>query len=110
MSPPMYREQCDRMQRWHGRFAAINQGRVHDVSSAHYLDDIYAFFLNCYYLKDWIKQDPTVAAATRQEVEAFIDSSRPLRLCADICNALKHLHLTGSRSGESPSFGSKHFA
>lgn len=106
---PAYREQHERLTRWHSRFAALDQGRVHDVSSDHYLDDIYAFFLNCYHLKDWIRQDMTVPASVRQQVEPFIDSNRALRLCADICNALKHLRLTRPRSGESPSFGTKRF-
>jgi hypothetical protein len=30
-------------------------------------------------------------------------------LCADICNSLKHLRLSRSRSGENPSFGATHY-
>jgi len=40
---------------------------------------------------------------------AHINSSRPLKLCADICNSLKHLRLTSSRSGQGPAFGKKQF-
>jgi hypothetical protein len=109
-SASAYRVQCDRMKRWYERFEAINQGRLHDTPSENYLDEIYAFFLNCYHLKDWIRYDSTVAAQIQQSVEPYINSNRSLRLCADICNSLKHLHLTSSRSGESPSFGKKRYA
>src|SRR5262245_54487075 len=107
---PAYREQYDRMKRWYERFAAIDQGRPHDVASDNYLDEIYAFFLNCYHLKDWIKCDSAVPVKDPQAVEDHINANRSLRLCADICNSLKHLHLTSSRSGESPAFGKTHFA
>jgi len=105
-----YREQYDRMRRWYDRFAALAQGRPHNMPSDNYLDEIYAFFLNCHHLKDWIKRDPSVDASVQRQVEVHIDSSRPLRLCADLCNSLKHLRLTKKpRSGENPQFGSKHF-
>ncbi|MDP2949924.1 MAG: hypothetical protein Q8P22_10350 [Chloroflexota bacterium] len=105
----LYREQYDRMKRWYDRFVALDQGRPHDVPSDNYLDEIYAFFMNCYHLKDWIKHDGTVVPTAQRAVEPYINSSRPLKLCADICNSLKHLCLTSSRSGESPAFGKKHF-
>ena len=107
--PALYREQYDRMKRWYDRFAALDQGRSHDVPSDNYLDEIYAFFMNCYHLKDWIKNDTAVAVAIQQAVEPHINSSRQLKLCADICNSLKHLRLTSSRSGENPAFGRKQF-
>lgn len=111
-----FREQYDRMRRWYQRFVSLNQGRPHDVSSNNYVDDIYAFFMNCYHLKDWIINDDTVANSVRKAVEPYIDSNRWLKLCADICNSLKHLRLTPRRkprrkprSGESPAFGKKEF-
>lgn len=107
---PAYREQYDRVVRWQYRFAAIAQGRAHDAASDNYVDDIYAFFLNCYHLKDWIKNDGAVPAAVQQAVEGYVSKTRSLRLCADICNSLKHLRLTSSRSHENPAFGSKHFS
>jgi len=64
-----YREQYDRMKRWYIRFASLNQGRPHNVPSDNYLEDIYAFFMNCYHLKDWIKNDDTVPTTVQQAVE-----------------------------------------
>src|SRR2546422_4981759 len=118
VSTPSYREQHARVKRWYDRFAAIDQGRRHDQPSDYYLDDIYAFFLNCYHLKDWIRNDGTLDAAVRKGVEAFITSNRPLSMCAEICNSLKHLRSASRtrrrstkkpRSGERPSFGRKVF-
>lgn len=107
-----YREQDDRMKRWYDRFASIDQGRLHDLPSDNYVDDIYAFFQNCYHLKDWIKNDNAISTpALKQSVEDCITSDRSLRLCADICNSLKHLtRTTSNRSGENPWFGQKQFA
>lgn len=105
----LYREQYDRMKRWYDRFVALDQGRSHDMPSDNYLDEIYAFFMNCYHLKDWIKHDGTLAPTVQRAVEPYINSSRPLKLCADICNSLKHLSLISSRSGENPAFGKKQF-
>ncbi len=106
---PSYREQYDRLKRWYDRFASLDRGREHNISSDKYLDEIHAFFLICYHLKDWIKNDGAVPTAARQAVESYIRGDRSLRLCADICNSLKHLRLDRPRSGESPAFGNVHY-
>lgn len=89
----------------------MDSGRAHDVSSDNYVDEIYAFFQNCYHLKDWIKNDASLPDAIRRGVEGFINSEQSLRLCADVCNGLKHLELNPERvrSHENPKFGKKHF-
>jgi hypothetical protein len=108
MTARPWRQQYDRMQRWFARYQQLKQGRLHDVASDNYVDDIYAFFQNCYHLKDWIKNDPDAPEGLGKAVEEFINSNRPLRLCADLCNGLKHLGLDRKpRSGEAPTFGKK---
>ena len=106
-----WREQYERTERWYKRFETINSGRVHNVSSDNYVDETYAFFQNCYHLKDWIKHDAFLPDAIRRGVEGFISSERSLRLCADVCNGLKHLELDPKRvrSHENPKFGKKDF-
>lgn len=95
--------QWERVKRYYDRFRAINEGTSHGVSSEYYVDDIYAFFLNCYHLKDWIKNDDTASAAKRSGVEAYINSHDCLKVCADLCNGLKHLTLDRKpRSGNEP--------
>jgi hypothetical protein len=106
-----YREQYERVRRWYLRFKDIDKGRPHDTDSENYVDEIYAFFLNCYHLKDWIRHDPAVPEQVRNKVESHINANTSLRLCADICNSLKHLRLDRTpRSVENPTFGKKCFA
>jgi hypothetical protein len=105
-----YPEQYDRMVRWHSRFSALDRGQPHNVASDNYVDEVYAFFQNCYHLKDWIKNDDAVSTSAKQAVEPYINGSRSLKLCADICNSLKHLKLTKPRSGENPTFGGKNYS
>src|SRR5262245_59886006 len=95
-------EQWDRTKRYFARFEAIDGRMEHTVSSDHYIDDIYAFFQNCYHLKDWIKNDGTAPIAKRNGVEGYINSHPCLQLCADLCNGLKHLKLNNPRSGSEP--------
>ena len=101
-----YQEQYNRLNRWYIRFKEINDGKIHNTPSEYYQDDVYAFFMNCYHLKDWIIND-TAAASVANNVENYINNNPELSLCADICNGLKHLRLISDRSGERPKFGKK---
>jgi hypothetical protein len=101
-----YNDQFERVKRYLSRFKEINDGKTHYISSPNYDDDIYAFFQNCYHLKDWIKNDP--ACTGWASVENLISSNTDLSICADLCNALKHLSLTRPRSTENPSFSGGH--
>lgn len=110
-SPPtlhIYQEQLERVNRWYSRFKEIDGGRIHNMPSDYYQDEVYTFFLNCYHLKDWIKNDPSVGSVANK-VEAFINDTTELKLCADICNSHKHLKLDKSRSSENPMFGNRQF-
>ncbi|MDA0108973.1 hypothetical protein OH456_12460 [Vibrio sp. La 4.2.2] len=102
----IYIEQYKRMLRYYERFEGINEGRSHSKASEFYDDDVYAFFQNCYHLKDWIKSDPDCNSWSC--VEQFINENREMRICADLCNVLKHCSLIRSRSGDSPNFSGSH--
>src|SRR5262245_44176756 len=105
------RQQWERVRRYYARFKAINDGTEHAAASSdYYIDDIYAFFQNCYHLKDWIKNDKTAPQAKKDDVEDHINAHPCLRLCADICNGLKHLVLTKPlRSGAEPAMKGRQF-
>ena len=105
---PKYYEQWDRVRRWYDRFREISEGKLHDRPSDFYQDEVYAFFLNCYHLKDWIKNDPT-ASSLSSKVEDFITNYPDMALCADICNGNKHLVLSNHRSNKNPHFGKRLF-
>ena len=99
-----YREQFERLVRNYQRLAQINQGRQHDMHSENYRDEVYSYFLNCYHLKDWLIND-SAFPANAAEVEGYINTNPELQLCADICNAHKHLRLDKPRSAENPRVG-----
>jgi hypothetical protein len=100
-----YSEQFERMMRWYRRFEDIRWSRYKPFSDGvsaeevfwQHTDDVLAFFLNCYHLKDWIKQDDTISESARDEVETYINENKCLRICADLCNSIKHLKLTSRR-------------
>ena len=79
-------------------------------STEYFVDDIYAFFTNCFHLKDWLINDPAYTKHTRQQVEDHISNTPGLAICADICNGLKHLERDKEatiRSGHQPTVGNK---
>ena len=47
-------------------------------------DDVLMFFVNCYYLVDWIDNDPAVATSTRRAARNLVRRHPELRLCADL--------------------------
>lgn len=96
-----YKEQYDRTKRKFELFTEINNGKIHDKPSPYYGDLAQDFFQNCYHLKDWIKNDPSCLHC-KNIVESYITNSVELSICADICNATKHLTLTSPRSNKNP--------
>lgn len=82
-----WREQHERMRRWHSR---LPEG---DGVDDRRLDDYYAFFVVCFHLKDWLKNDSSLDASIRPAVEQLIERDRWLGMCADIANGFKHLRI-----------------
>ena len=106
-----YLEQYERLQRAYDRFREFNLALTDKISSD-YEDEVYAFFMYCYHLKDWIKNDSSVKSRMPNigtDVEQFINESEALSLCVDLCNSLKRLELKRSSSGERPTFGRKQY-
>lgn len=66
--------------------------------------ELFSFFEICYHLKDWIVQDSRYQASN--DVDGFINGSPALKICADICNRLKHRTLT--RKTRSANLGAFH--
>ncbi|MBT9175699.1 MAG: hypothetical protein DDT22_01383 [candidate division WS2 bacterium] len=109
-----HQEQFERMKRWYECIKKIDQGRPHNLSfvnlpSNYFYDEVYTFFLNCYHLKDWIQNDDTVKLP-KENVENFINQNECMRVCADICNGIKHLRRESNRSGKDPKFGGREFS
>ena len=92
-----WREQYDRMLRWHARLREHADERRR-LDEERQRDDYYAFFVFCYHLKDWLKNDPQVLASVGdaktfgERVEAVITEKKSsLAICADLTNGVKHL-------------------
>ena len=81
-----WRGQFNRVLRWHERLIASAANGTPDLE-----DFAFAFFQNCYHLREWIAQTSTVPAA---DLDALFASSKELRLCRDICNGTKHLNIS----------------
>jgi hypothetical protein len=81
-------EQFNRVKRWYERFEEISKGKEHDRESDYYEDIVYAFFQNCFYLKDWIINSGVL---NKNTVNKFISLNKDMRICRDLCNGSKHL-------------------
>ncbi len=101
---PGYTDQLERLKRSYWRLSQIDNGREHNMHSENYRDELYTFFLNCYHLKDWLKNDASFHI-NASAVEDYINNNNDLKLCADICNSHKHFTLNNPRSSQSPSAG-----
>lgn len=100
-----YQEQWERTKRWFNLFKEINDGKPHTKPSDYNDDVVYAFFMNCFHLKDWIKHDHMISP--KQKVEDFIRNNDSMQKCGDITNGIKHLTLTFHHSPKDPKFGPK---
>lgn len=81
-----WQNQFSRLQRWHARVKQLKDG-----VSADELDVLYAFFQNCFSLKDWLKNAKVI---TSSQLNSFFNSHPELKFCRDLSNGTKHYNLT----------------
>ena len=62
-------------------YALIYSDAVQDKPSVEMEDDMYSFFVHCYHLKEWIKNDEALMA--KPKVEDYINKHVSLRVCGD---------------------------
>jgi len=87
-----WRSQWEIVLRWHKRVEGARARE--DVA-----DFLYAFFQNCYVLRDWLPSDIFPPA----DVRMFLKKHIEMRLCRDIANMTKHGRLSQSATGSEPS-------
>jgi len=86
------KNQFERVQR---AFAGVLNNRNQNL--VEYEDNAWGFFLHCWHLKDWIKNDTKgVAKATREKIEIEVNSYPALVMVGDLANKSKHLKVTTS--------------
>jgi len=81
-----YRHQLDRVRRFLDR---VEGPHANDVE---FQDMMWAFFQNCWHLKDWMDRDPLAEAQKKSVIQKAHDSD-VLKICRDLCNGTKHLGL-----------------
>ena len=84
---PGWRGQLERARRWHQRLLGATS--LEDAE-----DFAYAFFQNCYYLRDWLSRADEGAA------DRLFRRHDALLLCRDLCNMTKHFELDQPASTE----------
>lgn len=89
-----WRDQYERMKRFRARASEPMSGSDREGYNQRVVDDLAAFFVFCYHLKDWLKKD-SVHPLPSHEVENFVSQSESLSLCGDLANASKHAVLRG---------------
>jgi hypothetical protein len=91
----LLRYQRARLQYQFNKLGPIGEG-IYPEYGGNIEFELFSFFEICYHLKDWVKNSPEGSPFT--DVEMFINSSPAMRICADICNRLKHKTLRTRRS------------
>lgn len=83
-------EQFDRVKRYLARLENKRQQSLQEHE-----DDLYAFFQNCWHLKDWIKMRDYSQGNKKKHyrIERLVKKKDAIMHCADLANAAKHLHL-----------------
>lgn len=102
-----YQQQLERVKRFYKRFKQIDEGIITERPTSYLEDEVWAFFIFCYHLKDWIKNDDTLSSNIKDKVEELINENECLGICGDLCNGIKHLILTKSRSEKYGKIGRK---
>lgn len=90
-----YTEQYIRTENWLNRLKKEKQKP--NAIAGDFIDFLYAFYQNCYHIKDWLLNDPT-CALTNKEIYDFINKSETLKICHDLANGTKHLTLKKPKS------------
>jgi hypothetical protein len=61
-------------------------------------DNLWAFFQNCWHVKDWLKHDTTVDEDVRTAVVKSVHENSTLRHIRDLANGSKHLEPHGRKT------------
>jgi hypothetical protein len=57
-------------------------------------DDLCSFFVWCFHLKDWLRNDPALPTAIKAAAGVLVNTNESLKLCADLANGIKPLRST----------------
>ncbi len=86
-----WRQQYARVLWWRDRVQAQD---IAANPNSDYLQELYAFFVICLSLRDWLEKSGAVPDA---ELNGLFKTSAPLQACRDIANGVKHFELDPKR-------------
>ena len=90
-----YRDQLDRARRFLERLEQpVDDMDDEGMTDVDFEDLVWAFFQNCWHVKDWVANDRNVPRPVRNGVIAMALASVPLKVCEQLCNGTKHLGRT----------------
>lgn len=92
-----YFEQFERTQRWYEILNKIRVSNAPEEQADYQVDNIYAFFMNCHHLRDWIINSKVL---DQKKVDDFRNLHIELKICRDLCNGPKHLKLDHPSIGD----------
>ena len=86
------------MSDWEEQYRRILRGlariKNQDRSQEEYEDDLWCFFINCWHLKDWLKQDAFINVNVTSDIEKEAENSGILQYCRTVADKRKHLRLS----------------
>jgi hypothetical protein len=94
--------QLARVARWHERVQGLGSRDDLMISPITAFDYLYAFFQNCYHLRDWLKNS---GALSESDLQRFMTDNMAMAVCRDIANGTKHLKITSPTMDANPAFG-----
>ena len=94
-----WRGQYDRVLRWHSRVTSLGSRDDATISPTTAFDYLYAFFQNCYHLRDWLEND---GAISDRRLQSFMTGNVELAVCRDIANGTKHFRIQSPSIDSTP--------
>jgi hypothetical protein len=87
-----YRHQLERARRFFSRVYDLSHPDWGTSAEVEFQDMAWAFFQNCWHVKDWVRHDPKVTDAQKTAVIDMAHNSSDLMVCREMCNGIKHLN------------------
>ena len=89
---PAYLQQVARAYRFLDRFKnAMTFDFPADPNGINELEDnLWAFFQNCWHVKDWLRHDPNISKGVKDEIWDQVKANPYLPIVADLANGSKH--------------------
>ena len=84
-----YRDQLRRADRFLQKMLTSPEG-WEDFDDLEYQDKVWAFFQNCWHIKDWLRNDKDLSTAVQDSVLKAVHHSPTLQICRGLCNGTKH--------------------